>query len=179
MRGGNGNYTDGSSYGMYVNGTGGSQWNRTMDQEGAYGQVPGNVIIGAQGQNVTSPSQVPSQSNLQLVQNGGTGPLSMDRDTSNSSIMGKGQGSMGPSQGNMGPSQGNMGPSQGNMGSSQGPDMMQKIMQQRAGRRRRRGGFLGEVINQAAVPLSILAMQQTYRRKRGGKRRKTRRYRRR
>jgi len=81
-----------------------------------YGNVPGNVIIGAQGQNVTPSSQMPSQNNLALVQ--------------------------------------------------------------KAGRRRRRGGFLGEVINQAIVPFSILGMQQTYRRKRGGKRytRKNRRY---
>jgi len=35
--------------------------------------------------------------------------------------------------------------------------------------RRRRGGFVGEVINQAIVPFTILGMQQTYRRKRGGK----------
>lgn len=108
MRGGSGNYSDGSSYGMYVNGTGGSQWARTMDQSGPYGKIPGNDIIGAQGQNVISPSQMPSDSNLSLVQSAG-------------------------------------------------------------GRRRRRGGFLGGVINQAIVPFSILGMQQTYRRKRGGK----------
>jgi hypothetical protein len=43
--------------------------------------------------------------------------------------------------------------------------------------RRRRGGFLGEVINQAIVPFGILGMQQTYRKKRHGGR-KTRRHRR-
>ena len=53
---------------------------------------------------------------------------------------------------------------------------------QSAGRRRRRsrrGGFLelGGVINQAIVPLSILGMQQTYRKKSHGGRR-TRRHRR-
>ena len=36
MRGG---YSSASSYGMYVNGTGGSQWARTMDQSGPYGQI--------------------------------------------------------------------------------------------------------------------------------------------
>jgi hypothetical protein len=111
MRGGS--YTSASSYGEYVNGSGGSQWARTMDQSGPYGQIQGNVIIGAQGQNVTSPSQIPNAGQLALVQ--------------------------------------------------------------KAGRRRRRGGFLGEVVNQAIVPLTILGMQQTYRRKRGGKRH-TRRY---
>jgi hypothetical protein len=107
MRGGS--YTDAASYGMYVNGTTGSQWSRTMDQAGPYGQVPGNVLIGAQGQNVTPTSQMPTSNNLKLIQSG-------------------------------------------------------------AGRRRRRGGFIGEVINQAIVPLSLLGMQQSYgRRKRGGK----------
>lgn len=111
MRGGS--YSSASSYGEYVNGSGSAQWSRTMDQSGPYGQIPGNVIIGAQGQNVASPSQIPNAGQLALVQ--------------------------------------------------------------KAGRRRRRGGFLGEVVNQAIVPLTILGMQQTYRRKRGGKRH-TRRY---
>lgn len=110
-RGGSGNYSSATSYGMYVNGTGGSQWARTMDQSGPYGKIPGNDIIGAQGQNVISPSQMPSDSNLSLVQSAGR-------------------------------------------------------------RRRRRGGFLGGVINEAIVPFSILGMQQTYRRKRGGKTRR-------
>jgi hypothetical protein len=44
-------------------------------------------------------------------------------------------------------------------------------------RRRKRGGFLGEVINQAIVPFGLLGMQQSYKRKRHGG--KTRRHRRR
>jgi hypothetical protein len=36
-------------------------------------------------------------------------------------------------------------------------------------RKSRRGGFLGSLVNQAAVPLTILGMQQTYHKKRGGK----------
>ena len=54
------------------------------------------------------------------------------------------------------------------------------LIQSRGGNRKsRRGGFLelGSVINQAAVPLTILGMQQTYRKKNGGGRR-TRKYRR-
>lgn len=43
--------------------------------------------------------------------------------------------------------------------------------------RKRRGGFLGEIINQAIVPFGILGMQQTYRKKKYGG--KTRRHRRR
>lgn len=110
MRGGS--YSSAATYGQYVNGSVDNQWNRTMDQSGAYGQVQGNVIIGAQGQNVTSPTQVPTAAQLKLIQAGGR-------------------------------------------------------------RRTKRGGFLGPVINQAIVPFSLLGMQQTYRRKRGG--RKTRR----
>jgi hypothetical protein len=43
--------------------------------------------------------------------------------------------------------------------------------------RKRRGGFLGEVISQAIVPFGILGLQQTYKRKRQGGR-KSRRHRR-
>jgi hypothetical protein len=110
MMGGNGGYSSGAGYGMYVNGSGGSQWARTMDQAGSYGQVPGNAIIGAQGQNITSPSQMPTASNLSLIQKG-------------------------------------------------------------AGKRRKRGGFLGQIVNQAVVPFALLGMQQSYRAKKGGKKR--------
>lgn len=50
---------------------------------------------------------------------------------------------------------------------------------QSAGKRRRsrRGGFFGEVINQAIVPFGLLGLQQTYRKKSHGGRR-TRKYRR-
>jgi hypothetical protein len=106
-----GSYSSAATYGEYVNGSGNSQYNRVFDQAGSYGQIQGNVIIGAQGQNVAPASQAPNASQLALVQ--------------------------------------------------------------KAGRRRRRGGFLGEVVNQAVVPLSLLGMQQSYRRsKRGGKTKK-------
>ena len=111
MRGGN--YTSASSYGTYVNGTPASQYNRVFEQTGPYGQTPGNIIIGAQGQNATPVTRMPTSAELSLIQKAG----------------------------------------------------------KRRNRRHRRGGFLGEVINQAIVPLSILGMQQTYKRKKGGKRR--------
>ena len=50
----------------------------------------------------------------------------------------------------------------------------QTIVGGRTRRRGRKGGFLGEVVNQAIVPVAILGLQQNYRRKKGGK---TRRYR--
>ena len=37
----------------------------------------------------------------------------------------------------------------------------------------RRGGFLGSLINTAAVPGTLLALQQTYKRKRTGGRKRT------
>lgn len=103
MRGGS--YTSAATYGAYVNGTPNSQYNRVFDQAGEYNKIPGNQIIGAQGQNI--PTRVPTTAELSLIQ--------------------------------------------------------------KAGRRHKRGGFMGEVLNQALVPFSILAMQQSYRRKKGGK----------
>lgn len=35
------------------------------------------------------------------------------------------------------------------------------------GTRRKRGGFWGQIINQAVVPFTLLGMQQTYKKKRG------------
>jgi len=40
----------------------------------------------------------------------------------------------------------------------------------------RRGGFLGSLINQAIVPLSILGLQQTYKKKRHGGAKRTRKH---
>ena len=50
----------------------------------------------------------------------------------------------------------------------------QRAGSRRRSRRHKKGGFWGEVINQAVVPLSLLAMQQRYgkKTKRGGSRRK-------
>jgi hypothetical protein len=39
---------------------------------------------------------------------------------------------------------------------------------QSAGSRRRRGGLFGEVINQAVVPFGLLALQQSYKKKKHG-----------
>ena len=109
-RGGSGNYTSGSSYGSYVNGTGDSQFSRTFDQTGQYGARYGSEYVGAQGQWATQPN-TPTPENLSLIQSAGKRS------------------------------------------------------------RRKRGGLLGSVINQAIVPFSLLGLQQTYRKhKRGGKR---------
>jgi len=49
---------------------------------------------------------------------------------------------------------------------------------QRGGKRSKKGGFWGQVINQAVVPFGILGLQQTYRRKhhKGGKTHRRRRH---
>lgn len=117
MRGGSA-----TSFGEQLYGSGDAQFSRVFDQAGAFGQVPGNVIIGTQGQNVIPASQMPTSAQLNLVQSAGR--------------------------------------------------------RRRGSRRSRRGGFLGEVVNQAVVPLAILGMQQTYRRKRGGRRTRRRSHRR-
>jgi hypothetical protein len=53
---------------------------------------------------------------------------------------------------------------QPNMPSSQDLSLIQT-----AGKRGKRGGVWGQVINQAVVPVALLGMQQTYRKKHGGK----------
>jgi hypothetical protein len=40
----------------------------------------------------------------------------------------------------------------------------------RGGRKSRKAGSLGSLVNQAVVPFSILALQQSYRKKHGGRR---------
>jgi hypothetical protein len=87
---------------MAVNGTGDAQYNRVFDVNGVNGKFPGNVIVGAQGQNLGYPASA-------LPQKGGK-------------------------------------------------------------RKSKKGGFWGQVLNQAVVPFGILGLQQSYRRgKRGGK----------
>jgi hypothetical protein len=116
-----GSYHSGASYGEFVNGSANAQFDRTLGVQGQYGQVQGNVIIGAQGQNVQPASMMPTSAQLNLASGGQGGGR----------------------------------------------------------RRRRRGGFLGEVVNQAIVPFALVGMQNTYRRKRGGRSRRTRRHHRR
>ena len=68
MRGGN--YTSGSTYGSYVNGSPDSQFARTFDATGPYASRVGTEYVGAQGQNAQQPG-VPSGQNLSLVQSAG------------------------------------------------------------------------------------------------------------
>jgi hypothetical protein len=55
---------------MYVNGTGGSQFERTFGQSGEFANRIGSEYVGAQGQGAHQPS-VPSEANLSLIQSAG------------------------------------------------------------------------------------------------------------
>ena len=93
-------YSSASTYGMAVNGSGDSQFNRVFGNGGN-----SNIITGVQGQNAGIPAT--------LAQKAGG-----KRSTS--------------------------------------------------GKRSKKGGFWGQIINQAVVPFGILGLQQTYGRKRSG-----------
>jgi hypothetical protein len=103
---GGGSYSSAASYGEYINGNENAQYDRVFSTSGPYGNINGNTIIGAQGQNSHQPN-LPNSQQLALIQKAGKS-------------------------------------------------------------RRKRGGLLGTVINEAVVPFAILGMQQTYRRKKNG-----------
>lgn len=65
-----GNYTSGSTYGSYVNGSGNEQFARTFDSTGPYGSRFGSQYIGAQGQ-MSQQYGTPNQQNLSLIQTAG------------------------------------------------------------------------------------------------------------
>jgi hypothetical protein len=69
MKGGGAQYTSGSSYGVHVNGPVGAQYDRVFGTQ--YAGVPGNTIIGAQGQNLPPASQIPTSQQLALIQKAG------------------------------------------------------------------------------------------------------------
>lgn len=121
-----GGYSSASSYMENVAGTQNQQYERTFTQAGSYGQVPGNVLIGSQGQNAVL-SGAPSQEQLALIQRAGMRRMKMRKAS-------------------------------------------------RMSHRNKRGGLIGEVVNQAVVPFSLLGLQQTYRKNRSHK--KSRKYRR-
>lgn len=142
------NYTSASSYGMAVNGDTNAQYNRVFGPQ--YANVPGNVIIGAQGQNVPPQSQLPTAANLALAQSGGKkhkhGGFLGEEAVVPLSLLAMQQTYRGKKKGGSGA--------------------------KFAGNKRSRcGGFLTEAaINQAVVPFALVGMQQTYRRKtRGGR----------
>lgn len=140
-----GSYSSASTYGSYVNGSQNAQYNRVFSTSGAYGNVPGNNLIGQQGQNAIQQG-VPDSKSLTLIQSAGS----------------KGRGKRGGIWGQV-------------INQAVVPvallGMQQNYGRKRTGGRRSRGkngGFLGEIVNQAIVPVALLGMQNTYRRKRTG-----------
>ena len=98
-------YSSAATYGLAVNGTSNSQFDRVFSQTGPDAQFPSNQSVGVQGQNVGYPAS--NTQSLSTIQKAGS-------------------------------------------------------------RRKKRGGFWGQIINQALVPFGILGMQQTYRHKKHG-----------
>lgn len=67
-----GSYTSASSYGGYVNGSEDAQYSRVFSTSGPYANIPGNISIGAQGQNSNNVG-APNAQQLALVQKAGKG----------------------------------------------------------------------------------------------------------
>ena len=63
-------YSSASSYSEYVNGSENAQYNRVFNTSGPYANIPGNISIGAQGQN-SHQQGTPSAQNLALIQKAG------------------------------------------------------------------------------------------------------------
>jgi hypothetical protein len=165
MRGGG--YGSAASYGEYVNGTTDAQFNRVFGPE--YANVPGNIIIGAQGQNITPPTRMPTPAQLAAAQ---SAQLSAAQSGGKrKKTVGGIPMSDGPGVNPYAPIRPR--PMQPNVWDvlSQSSDPRMTYATGMGGRRRKRGGFFGEAaVNQAVVPFALLGMQQTYRRKRGGRR---------
>ena len=67
---GGGSYSSAASYGEYINNGENAQFNRVFSTSGPYGNVPGNTIIGAQGQNAHT-AGTPNGQQLSLIQKAG------------------------------------------------------------------------------------------------------------
>lgn len=67
---GGASYSSAASYNNYVNGSENDQYTRTLSQSGPYGNVSGNIIIGAQGQN-SHYAGMPNSQQLSLIQKAG------------------------------------------------------------------------------------------------------------
>ena len=139
QKGGSGNYSSASTYGSYVNGTADSQYARVFQQTGPNAANQSNVIVGAQGQWSHQPG-VPSAQSMTLVQSAGK---SRARSASRSRSQARAR--------------------------SASRGRARSASRARSQSRGKSGGFFGSVLSQAIVPFSLLAMQQSYRKKGGRK----------
>jgi hypothetical protein len=67
---GGASYSSAASYSEYVNGTEDAQYGRVFSQSGPYANIPGNISIGAQGQN-SNMYGAPNAQQLALIQKAG------------------------------------------------------------------------------------------------------------
>ena len=148
MRGG---YSSASTYSDYVNGNQNSQFDRVFSQSGPYACVPGNMSIGAQGQNANM-AGMPNANSLALIQNAGSRHTRKRHGGFLGEVINQA------------------------LVPASLLTMQQTYKRNKSQKAGKRGGFVGEVINQALVPASLLTMQQTYRRKSNSNSKSRRRY---
>ena len=152
-------YSSAATYQLAVNGDSSSQYNRVFDVNGPDGRIPGNQIVGLQGQNLGYPPSVSMKGGALA-----NAPVS-NVPVSNVNLHSQMKGSL--KGGKRGSRKGGfyLGPIV-----NQAAVPLSLLGMQQTYNRKKKGGFLGPIINQAAVPFSLLGMQQTYKRgKKGGK----------
>jgi hypothetical protein len=157
---------------MEVNGPVDAQFNRVFGPE--YANVPGNVIIGAQGQNITPASRMPTPAQLSAAQSGGKRKKSVGgREIQDS----PGVNPYLPPRARLASPQQNVWQT---LAQSPNPEMAYSTGM--GGKRKKYAGGtrgiksstqplidLAEALNQPVFPFAGIT-KQTYRRKRGGKR---------
>jgi len=178
MRGGG--YGSAASYGEYVNGTTDAQFNRVFGSE--YASVPGNAIIGAQGQNITPATRIPTPAQLAAAQSGGkrrksAGGYVRGRQPNVWDVLAQSSDPRMAYTTGVVQSEPQMMQSQPQFDNSR--IMGSQVVRARGGKRRYKG-LLGEVVDESTLPaagvFTVLSMQPKYTRKKGGKRH-SRRYR--
>jgi len=167
-------YSSAATYQLAVNGDSSSQYNRVFDVNGPDGRIPGNQIVGLQGQNLGYPPSVSMKGGALANAPVSNVPVSnvpvsnvpvSNVPVSNVNLHSQMKGSL--KGGKRGSRKGGfyLGPIV-----NQAAVPLSLLGMQQTYNRKKKGGFLGPIINQAAVPFSLLGMQQTYKRgKKGGK----------
>ena len=164
QKGGSGNYSSAATYAEYVNGSMPEQYARVFDQTGANAANQSNVIVGAQGQWSHQPG-VPSAESLRLVQSAGK----RTRSASRARTASRGRSASRARSASRGRTASRArGASRGRT-ASRARSASRSAARARSASRGKSGGLFGSVINQAIVPFSLLAMQQSYRKKGGRK----------
>jgi hypothetical protein len=129
-------YSDAASYALATAGPGNTQWDNTFLSSRS--QVPGNALVGLQGQTVGGRRRSRSRRrSRRRSRKGGTLGGIISNALAPATLLA----------------------------------MQQSYKRKKGGKGKRRsqkGGFWGGIISQALTPFTLLAMQQTYRRKKSG-----------